>query len=136
MSSEPGRRIRVVVFAGPYLHPAAVEFVARLEGHVDIELLQVLCEGPGPGLRHRIANLWRRRRLMALPVLAVDFAQWSLRWLSKPRAMLRLHRQARSALAKCETKPNVHAPDVLDGLRALDPDLGLVYGAPILRPEV
>ena len=55
------RPIRVVLFGGPYLHPAAVEFVVYLEQHPDIDLALVLCEGPGPGLRHRLTNLWRRR---------------------------------------------------------------------------
>jgi methionyl-tRNA formyltransferase len=32
--------------------------------------------------------------------------------------------------------PDVHAPQVLARVRELDPDLGLIYGGPILKPEL
>jgi methionyl-tRNA formyltransferase len=31
---------------------------------------------------------------------------------------------------------NIHAPQVLEDVRSLDPDLGLIYGSPILKPEL
>jgi methionyl-tRNA formyltransferase len=32
--------------------------------------------------------------------------------------------------------PDIHAPEVLEHVRALAPDLGLIYGSPILRPDL
>jgi methionyl-tRNA formyltransferase len=130
------RPIRVVLFGGPYLHPAAVEFLARLEQHPDIELKLVLCEGPGPGMRHRLANLWRRRGAMALVVLVMERLAGARRWLRDPRTARLLSVHARRGLAKLVVVPDVHAGEVLSRLRSLAPDLGLVYGAPILRPEL
>jgi methionyl-tRNA formyltransferase len=96
----------------------------------------VLCEGPGPGLRYRLANLWRRRGPMALVVLGIERLSALRRWLRDPRAARTLGDHARRGLAKQVVVPDVHAADVLARLRELAPDLGLVYGAPILRPEL
>jgi len=32
--------------------------------------------------------------------------------------------------------PNIHAPQVLDQVQSLEPDLGLIYGSPILKPAL
>jgi methionyl-tRNA formyltransferase len=32
--------------------------------------------------------------------------------------------------------PNIHAPQVLEHVKSLAPDLGLIYGSPILKPEL
>ena len=136
MTGELGRPIRVIVFGGPYLHPAAVEFVARVEAHHEIELLAVLCEGPGIGVKPRLANLWGRRRLMAIPVVAAELSSTLYRWLCHPAAARMQRRHARGALEKAVSVPDIHAERVLDRVRAWSPDLGLVYGAPILKPAL
>jgi folate-dependent phosphoribosylglycinamide formyltransferase PurN len=128
--------IRVVYFAGPYLEPAALRFVAMLEGHPEVELVLGLCQGDGAGFRHRLQNLWRRRGLLALPVLAVDLLETLCEFVRAPQASLALRRLARPALAKFETVPDVHASEMLERLQALAPDLGVIYGGPILKPEV
>ena len=135
MNADLSRPIRVVMFGGPYLQPAAVEFAALLEKHPEIELLLVLCQGTGQGFRHRLGNLVRRRGLAAAPVLALE-------WVTTFRSFLRDPRVARSrshavrALAKVATVLDVHVSDVLERVRAARPDLGVIYGAPILRPEL
>jgi folate-dependent phosphoribosylglycinamide formyltransferase PurN len=136
MMAALDRPIRIVYFAGPYLEPAALRFVAMLETHPEVELVLGLCHGEGTGLRHRLRNLWQRRGLLALPVLAIDALEALARFLRAPAEFIRLRRRARPALARFETVPDLHAPPLLARLRALAPDLGVIYGGPILRPEL
>lgn len=136
MSRDLGRPIRVVFFGGTYLQPGAVRFAALLEADPEIDLVLGLCEGEGSGFRHRLRNLWRRRGPFAVVVLALDLAAECGEFIRAPRESLRLRRLAARALPKFETVPDVHAPGVLERLRALAPDLGVIYGAPILRPEL
>lgn len=135
--SEPARRpIRCVLFCGSYLEPGAVNFVVAVQEHPEIQLIGGFCQGEGSGSRHRLANLWRRRRWMALPILLVDLSSSIARFLRHPRATVAQWRIASRVLGKLTTVPDVHDPDVLAKLRDLEPDLGLIYGAPILKPEL
>jgi methionyl-tRNA formyltransferase len=135
-SSELGRPIRVVVFGGAFFEPYALEFLARLEEHEEIDVVGGVCQSPGFELRHRIGDVVRRRGAMAAPVLAVYLGEHVLRFLRGPRAELRLRRRVRSVLARVATVPRVHAQDVLEHVRSLRPDLGLIYGSPILEPQL
>jgi methionyl-tRNA formyltransferase len=58
------------------------------------------------------------------------------RFLSQPRKQIRLEREVRQLSNRIRFVPDIHAADVLDRVRALAPDLGLVYGSPILRSEL
>jgi len=128
------RPIRVVLFCGPYLEPGAVRFAVMVNEHPDVDLVAGLCQGEGEGVRHRLANLWRRRGLLALPVLMLELASSLLRIARNPRGAISFRRRAARALARFSTVPDIHAPEVLQRVRDLVPDLGLVYGAPILKP--
>jgi hypothetical protein len=130
------RPIRVVFFGGAYLQPGAQRFVAMLEAHPEIELVLGLCESPGFGLRHRLANVWRRRGLLAIPVLVSDIVGSCASFLRHPRRALALRSHAARARPKIRTVLDLHAPDVLGRLRDLAPDLGVIYGGPILRPQL
>lgn len=130
------RPIRVVYFAGPYLEPSAVQFIVMLHEHPDIDLVLGVCQGAGSGLRYRLADVWRRRRLMALPVLMRELATSAGRLVRRPRETLNLRRRAAPPLSRFITVPDVHAPAVLERVRESEPDLGVVYGAPILKPEL
>lgn len=131
-----GRPIRVIFFGGAFLETAAHEFLARLDEHAEIEFVGGVCQSPGFGLRHRVSNIVRRRKLLAPVVLGTYGAQAALRILQRPRAALALRRRSRPAMARVRTVPRIHAPAVLEHVRALAPDLGLVYGSPILKPEL
>jgi methionyl-tRNA formyltransferase len=131
-----GRPIRVIFFGGAFLEPAAREFVARLDEHPEIELIAGVCQSPGFGMRHTAANVLRRRKLLAPAVLGVYAAEAALRAVQRPRAELALRRRTRRLLNRFVTVSHIHAPEVLDRVRALAPDLGLVYGSPILKPEL
>jgi methionyl-tRNA formyltransferase len=95
-----------------------------------------LCEGEGRGLGHRLANLWRRRGLVAIPVFGLELLTALGGALRHPRETVALRRRSARVLARFRTVPDVHAPEVLAHVRAAAPDLGVVYGGPILRPEL
>jgi len=135
-SATEGIRIRVVLFGGAYLQPGAQRFLVLIAEHPEMELVGAFCEGPGQGWRHRLGNLWRRRGLFALPVLFLDGLDWLRRFLRNPVEGLRFERRLRRAMRKVQTIPDIHAPDVLTRVRALAPDIGVIYGAPVLRPEL
>jgi folate-dependent phosphoribosylglycinamide formyltransferase PurN len=130
------RPIRIVYFAGPYLEPSAVRFVTMLDEHPDIELVLGLCQGEGSGFRHRLRNLWRRRGLMALPVAALELAGVIGRFVRRPRQTLDLHRRSARAVSRFMTVTDLHEPEVLERVREAAPDLGVIYGAPVLRPAL
>ena len=81
-----GRPIRVVLFGGAYFEPAALEFIVRLEDHPDIEFVGGFCEGRGSGIIHRVANLWRRRSLLAIPILGLEVLRYLGSVAANPRA--------------------------------------------------
>ena len=135
-SATESARTRVVLFGGAYLQPGAQRFLVLIAEHPEMELVGGFCEGPGQGWRYRLGNLWRRRGLFALPVLFLEGFDWLRRFLRKPVEGLRFESRLRRAMRKVQTIPDIHAPDVLARVRALAPDVGVIYGAPVLRPEL
>lgn len=136
MSGDLGRPIRVVYFGGPYLQPGALRFAALLGAHPEVELVLGLCESQGLGFRYRWHNLWQRRGPFAIVVLMLDLLAEVREFLRAPRDALRIRRLAAQVLPKFETAPDLHAPELLKRLQALAPDLGVIYGAPVLKPEL
>lgn len=128
---------RVVVFTGgAELQRDVLEFVGRLERSSEVELVGIFCETKAFGLRGVISDLWARRGLLAVPLLL-------LRWLRKAWSTIFAPGQA-SLLRQTELQiedrlrhsTDLHSPDIVAEIRDLRPDLGLVYGGPILRPEL
>jgi hypothetical protein len=136
LKNSSGRPIRVVVFGGAYFEPAAMDFVARLEEHAEIELAGGVCQSAGFGWRSRTRDLVRRRGIVAPAILAVQAGQVGARALRAPRRELQLRRSARRALLRFMTVPDIHAPEVLRHVAGLHADLGLIYGSPILKPSL
>ncbi|MEN8375202.1 MAG: PIG-L family deacetylase [Gemmatimonadota bacterium] len=129
-ASEVPPPTRVVVFASPFPLPAEWLFLARVDAHPKLELTGVLCRGSGTGGRERMVDAWRRRGWLAPAVLLADYGRRYLQRAGPDRATrVRLRRRFRVA-------PNVHAPDVLRWAESLRPDIGVVYGGPILKPEL
>jgi folate-dependent phosphoribosylglycinamide formyltransferase PurN len=135
-STAKGTRIRVVLFGGTYLQPGAQRFLVLIADHPEMELIGGFCEGPGQGRRYRLGDVWRRRGFLALPVLLLEGLDWLRRFLRNPAEGLRFERRLGRAMRKVQTVPDIHTPDVLDQVRALAPDIGVIYGAPVLRPEL
>ena len=130
------RPIRVVFFGGAFLEPMALKFVAMLEEHSEIELVGGFCQSSGFGLRHRVEDIVSRRKLLAPAVLGGYAARSAIEFLRRPRKERSMHRRTRQALTRIRAVRNIHAPEVLEQVRSLSPDLGLVYGAPKLKPDL
>jgi len=73
---------------------------------------------------------------MALPVLALDAGGRAVAFRVPPARDARVTPPLGPALSKFVTVPDVHAQAVLERVRAAAPDLGVIYGAPILKPEL
>jgi folate-dependent phosphoribosylglycinamide formyltransferase PurN len=136
MTQDLGRPIRVVFFGGAYLEPTAIDLLTRFDRHPEVELTGGFCHSQGFQLRRRVASVFRRRGLVAPGVLAAVVALALLRFVRRPRYELAVRRRARNVVPRILAVPDIHAPDVLAKVRALNPDLGVVYGAPILKPEL
>jgi folate-dependent phosphoribosylglycinamide formyltransferase PurN len=131
------RPIRVVMFGGgPLLERDVKQFLTRLEAHPDIELLGAFCQSEGQSMLDMARDVWRRRRWFAPPLLIVSVLGQLGRGLRQPRAERALDRQLTQLGGRLQYVPDIHAETVLARVRALAPDLGLVYGSPILKPSL
>lgn len=131
-----GRPIRVVLFWGRFQSPTASKLFARLAEHPETEMVGVFCQSPGEGVAERIGDLWRRRGGLALPILVDQMARSAGGFALHPRREIERRRTKAGIDQRTELVPNLHAPEVLERIRRLEPDLGAVYGGPILKPEL
>ncbi len=137
--AEVSRRtgpVRVVLFTGPFLEEGTARFATLMEAHPDIRLGTILCQSPGLGVGPRLRDLWRRRRWLAPPLAGVEVARTLARWIRHPLGSLAFSRARRQLAPLLRVVPDLHAPAVLEEVRSLEPELGLIYGGPILRPEL
>lgn len=127
--------IRVVLFGGgPVLERDAKRFICLLESHPEITFLGAFCQSQAQSFWAVAQDLWRRRHLLALPLLLVQIIGSALRWLSQPRVESALNREMARLSDRIHYVLDIHAEEVLERVQALSPDLGLVYGSPILKP--
>ena len=126
------RPIRVAFFGGADLEPGAKRFIAMLESHPEINLVLGLCEGRGSAF----ADLYRRRGILAVPGRTFALLGECLAFLRRPGEWRRLRRLAARGAAKLMRVPDLHAPAALEQLRSAVLDLGVIYGGPILKPEL
>ncbi len=125
--------IRVVVFtSGPSIRPSVKQFVCRLEDDDQIDLVGVFWQTPGIGFVQIAADAWKRRKLLAIPALLSQAAQSARQRFGLP--MVRACMQ--HVGDRIHPVPDLHADAVLEQIREISPDLGLVYGSPILRPQL
>jgi folate-dependent phosphoribosylglycinamide formyltransferase PurN len=132
-----GKPIRVVMFGGgPVLEAGVKEFLARLEAHAEIELLGAFCQSEGQSFRDVVRDLWRRRRWLALPLLLWQLAGRLLATLRRSGSSRELDEQVARMASRIHYVTDIHADEVLAQVRELRPELGLIYGSPILKPEL
>ena len=132
-----GRPIRVVLFCGgPTLDPAVVQSVGRLELQPEIEFVGGFCQTNGQTLTAVIRDRLRRRGSLGIAVLLVDAVRAGARLLANPRAELAFRKSRARIANRVHEVPDLHAKPVLDRVRSLAPDLGLIYGSPLLKPEL
>lgn len=134
--SDLGRPIRVVLIRGRFQPPAAWRFYTLLAEHPEIELVASLCQSPGEGLPERLQDAWRRRGVLAAPILASQAARAAARFVLRPGRELDLRRRMASIDRRTALVTDIHAPEVVDHVRRLEPDLAVIYGGPILKPEL
>jgi len=134
---EVNRPIRVVMFgSGPELNQDAKQFVCRLEEHPEIEFLGAFCQAQSQSLRAVFIDLWKRRSWLAFPLFAISVINKAMRFLLHPREEIVLQRSLEKISDRIHFVTNIHAQNVLEQVCALNPDLGLIYGSPILKPEL
>lgn len=131
------RPIRVVLFGGgPVLERGVKQFICRLDEHPEIEFLGAFCQSRGQSLRDVLADLWRRRGLLAIPLFTMNLGGDLLHLLTGPKEEISLNRKIDHLSRRIHFIPDIHAGEVLGQVRELGPDLGLIYGSPILKPEL
>ena len=122
--------------SGPELNPDAKEFLCKLEEHPEIELLGAFCQAEGNSTAAVFRDLWRRRRLLSLPLFAVGAFKKGIRYVFDPNEDFIFKYTLKNMENRIHFIPNIHAPQVLEQVKSLEPDLGLIYGSPILKPEL
>lgn len=130
------RPVRVVLFCGPVLERGMVRFAHLLDSHPEVEFLGGFCQTPGLGTGERLADLFRRRGVVALPLLLTQLLGATVRWVRQPGFERRLRRRRAWLEDNLHLTADLHDAAVLDRVRSLEPDLGVIYGGPILRPEL
>lgn len=136
---EPGGEstgpIRVVVFSsGPGLNHDVKEFIGRLEAHPDIVLLGVFSQSSSQSWAAIFRDLWRRRGILSVPLFAARLANYIGWYLKQPREELALRAGLSQMKGRIHYVEDIHAGAVIDQITSLAPDLGLIYGSPILKP--
>jgi glycosyltransferase involved in cell wall biosynthesis/folate-dependent phosphoribosylglycinamide formyltransferase PurN len=107
-----------------------------LHEHPDVEFAGGFCQSPGLSTGERLRDLIRRRGVVAAPLLLVQGVSSALRWLRQPGAERRQRSNEAWLIRQLEVVDDIHDPAVLEQIKALDPDLGLIYGGPILKPQL
>ena len=131
------RPIRVVMFgSGPELDSDAERFLYKLEDHPEIELLAAFCQAEGQSTAAIFVDVWRRRGLLSFPLFSVWLLNKVVRFCFYSKQELEHQRKLKAIQNRIHFIPNIHAQDVLECVMSLEPDLGLIYGSPILKPEL
>lgn len=129
--------IRVVMFGGgPELTNDAKKFLVRLEEQPEIELLGAFCQSTSQSTAAIISDLWRRRGLLAIPLFSIWLAKQIWQKLLRRGSELSVASKLKAFEDRIHYVSDIHDEEVLDQVKSLEPDLGLVYGSPILRPEL
>ena len=129
--------LRVVMFTGgPVLDDACTELAGRIEAAPGLDLVGIFCEARRSGFGGIVRDLVRRRRWLAPALLLQRGLRRLSRMLRSPHQELDRRRRLRRLGSRIHFVPDLHAPEVLDHIAALQPGVGAVYGGPILRPDL
>jgi len=137
MEAELDRPIRVVMFSsGPELTHDIKEFIYRLELHPEIELAGIICQAESTTVAAIWKDLWKRRKALAIPLFLMRILTGLLIFLKNPAGERLLNKKLEELSDRFIWVPDIHAQAVLDHVSSLQPDLGLIYGSPILKPAL
>jgi hypothetical protein len=121
--------------SGPELNPDAKSF-CRLEKHPEIEFLGAFCQAQSQSSGAVFLDLWKRRSWLAFPLFAISVINKAMRFLLRPCEEIALRRSLEIISDRIHFVTDIHSQNVLEQVCALNPDLGLIYGSPILKPEL
>lgn len=131
------RPIRVVMFgSGPELNPDAKRFLCRLEDHPEIELTAAFCQAESQSVGAVFRDLWKRRGVLAFPLFSAWILNKGFRFLVYPQQEFAMAFKLNNISDRIHFVKDIHAPQVLEQVAALEADLGVIYGSPILKPEL
>jgi methionyl-tRNA formyltransferase len=137
MQTDQNRSIRVVLFGGgPLLERSVKQFIWRLEVHPEIEFLGAFVQSTAQTYCAVVRDRFRRRGLLALPVLALEIANTPGRYCLHPFHEIQLNRKLTEMSDRIHYISDIHSDDVLERVRSMAPDLGLLYSSPILKPKL
>jgi methionyl-tRNA formyltransferase len=122
--------------SGPELNPDAKQFLCRLEEHPEIELVGAFCQAASQSVSAIVLDLWKRRGVLAAPLFVVWMLDKAMRFIFHFRKEIALSRKLKTISGVIHFVKNIHAHKVLQQVCELEPDLGLIYGSPILKPEL
>jgi folate-dependent phosphoribosylglycinamide formyltransferase PurN len=130
-------QFRGVVFSGgPVLEHGVKEFLIRLEDCPDIELLACICQSEEQSFRSVFRDLRRRRGLLGIPLYLVQTVNKFWRYLTHFQTEQELNKKLDKLADRILYVTDIHAQSVLEQVYRLAPDIGLIYGSPILKPEL
>jgi folate-dependent phosphoribosylglycinamide formyltransferase PurN len=125
--------IRVVVFSGgPTLEWGVKLFLVRLEDHPEIEMLACICQSNDQSFSAVMRDLWKRRGFLGIPLMIIQVVGVIRGYIK--RDIRQANRNIAGIADQIHFVTDIHAESVLQLVRGLKPDLGLIYGSPILKP--
>ena len=126
--------IRTVVFTGgPELGRQVIEFLERLENNPHIELVGIFSQSPHRGISGMVRDLWNRRRLLVIPLMLQTLCRSIYSVMVSPRQHWHRRKLLRKLRPRTHYVRDIHGTDVIARVKDLDPQLGLVYGGPIIK---
>jgi folate-dependent phosphoribosylglycinamide formyltransferase PurN len=126
----------VVLTGGPVLDAQVLRFVSCIEDEPAIDLVGIVSQSPVRGMRGMIVDLWRRRGLLAPAILLRNALTTMLTAVLTPASFVQRRRSLKRIRERLHFVNDIHAVETLQLIQKLEPVLGLVYGGPILRPEL
>jgi hypothetical protein len=119
--TEHDQSIRVLLLGGgPVLERSVKQFISRLEDHPEIEFIGGFIQSKTWTFVAAVKDLFRRRHLLAIPVLILQLAETLSRYLFQPVAEIKLNRKINAISARLHYVPDIHADDVLNRTWGLD----------------
>jgi len=127
--------IRVVVFTGgPSFDWQVISFLERLECDSHIALAGIFSQSPRHGISGVVRDLCDRRGLLAAPLLLQLLFRSVYREIKSPRVVRRRRKLVRELRPRTHYVKHIHGTEAITRVRELKPELGLVYGGPIIKP--
>jgi methionyl-tRNA formyltransferase len=135
--NDQNHRIRVVLFGGgPVLERSVKQFICRIEEHPEIDFLGGFVQSKAQTFQAVARDLFQRRHLLALPLLVMQACSALGRYMVHPFNEIELNRKLTKLSDRIHYVPDIHTEEVLERVRSLEPELGLLYSSPILKPQL